>query len=54
MPDLDKLDRIRALEGPKHAVNAIARIAIDPAYAPFVKTADEKIADFLRLPPVGE
>ena len=35
-----------ALQRAKHAIDAVARIAVDSAHAPLVKTADEKIADF--------
>ena len=52
MPDLDELNGIFcALQCPEHAVDAVARIAINAPHAPLLKTADKKIADlhkFLR------
>ena len=42
---LDELDfSIGAIEGAKHTVNAVARIAEDMVDTPVVKTLDEKIA----------
>ena len=44
MPGLNELDfSIGAIEGAKHAVDAIAGITEDVAYIPVVKTPDEKI-----------
>src|SRR5436190_20857983 len=44
VPGLDKSDfSIGAIEGAKHAVDAVAGITEDMAYIPVVKTLDEKI-----------
>jgi hypothetical protein len=46
---LDKLDlSVGAIEGAKHAVNAVARIAEEVADAPIMQTLNEKIAYGLR------
>src|SRR5258707_15210902 len=44
VPGLNELDfSIGAIEGAKHAVDAVAGITEDVAYIPVVKTLDEKI-----------
>jgi hypothetical protein len=49
VPELDELDRLRTLQRAEHAIDAVARITINPAHPSLVKTADEKIADFHGL-----
>jgi hypothetical protein len=44
--DLNEFDRPCALQGPQHAVNAVAGVTVDPAHAPLAKAIDDKIADF--------
>jgi len=47
VPDLNKPDAVLVRSQRfEYAVYAVARITINPTHAPFVKTADEKIADF--------
>ena len=48
MPHLDEFDlALGPLQRAKHAVDAVARIAVDPPHAPLVKALDKEIADGL-------
>ncbi len=48
MARLDELDLpVGAVEGPEHAVDAVAGVAVDPPDTPGVKPLDEEIANGL-------
>ena len=53
MPNLHEFDLVGPLQGSNHAVDAVARISVDPANSPLVQAFNDEITDFhgeLRCP----
>ena len=48
MPNLNEFDLVGPLQGSDHAVDAVARISVDPANSPVVQAFNDEITDFHR------